>query len=122
MDNELLLLIKKHNDTLIEQAKPKPHETLEFSLNKQVQIFSFNPTTNLSQEGKWLLKVTLFECTNSVFNKTVKNNSFSISTPGYWPSEDAEELVNNLNKLLELRFENDTELHVREVKKRGVLE
>ena len=39
MNNELLLLIKKHTDTLIEQTKTKPQETLEFKMNKQMQNF-----------------------------------------------------------------------------------
>ena len=39
MNNELLLLIKKHTDTLIEQTKTKPQETLEFKMNEQKQIF-----------------------------------------------------------------------------------
>ena len=37
MNNELLLLIKKHTDTLIEQTKTKTQETLEFKMNKQLQ-------------------------------------------------------------------------------------
>ena len=39
MNNKLLFLIKKHTDTLIEQTKTKPQETLEFKMNKQMQIF-----------------------------------------------------------------------------------
>ena len=39
MNNELLLLIKKHTDTIIQQTKTKPQETLEFKMNKQRQIF-----------------------------------------------------------------------------------
>ena len=39
MNNELLLLIKKHNDTLIEQTKTKSQETLEYKMNKQMQTF-----------------------------------------------------------------------------------
>ena len=39
MDNELLLLIKNHTDTLIEETKSKPQETLEYKMNKQMQIF-----------------------------------------------------------------------------------
>ena len=57
MNNELLLLIEKHTDTLIEQTKTKPQETLEFKMNKQMQTFSFNPPINLLEEGKWLLAV-----------------------------------------------------------------
>ena len=39
MNNELLLLLKKHIDTIIEQTKTKPQETLEFKMNKQMQNF-----------------------------------------------------------------------------------
>ena len=116
MNNELLLLIKKHTDTLIEQTKTKPQETLEFKMNKQRQTFSFNPPINLIEEGKWLLAVSLFECANSVFNITDDNNSFSIIIPAHWETEFAENTINELNKLLELR---SLELHVNEVRKRG---
>ena len=60
MNNELLLLIKKHTDKLIEQTKTKPQETLEFKMIKQMQTFSFNPPINLFEEGKWLLGVSFF--------------------------------------------------------------
>ena len=65
MNNELLLLIKKHTDTLIEQTKTRPQENLEFKMNKHFQTFSFNLPINLVEEGKWLLGVTSFESTNS---------------------------------------------------------
>ena len=54
MNNELLLLIKKHTDTFIEQTKTKPQETLEFKMNMQTQTFSFNPPIKLIEEEKWL--------------------------------------------------------------------
>ena len=116
MNNELLLLIKKHTDTLIEQTRSKPQETLEFKMNKQKQTFSFNPPINLVEEGKWLLAVSSFECTNSVFNITNENNSFSIIIPGHYKNKSDEKTINDLNKLLELK---SLELHVEEVKKRG---
>ena len=47
MNIELLLLIKKHTDTLIQQTKTNPQETLEFKLNMQMQSFSFNPPISL---------------------------------------------------------------------------
>ena len=53
MNNGLLLLIKKHTDTSIEQTKTKPQETLEFKMNKQMQTISFNPLINLIEEGRW---------------------------------------------------------------------
>ena len=92
MNNELLLLIKKHTDTLIEQTKTKPQETLEFKMNKQMQTFSFNPAIDLV-EDKWLLGVSSFECTNSVSNITNENNSFSIIIPGHYETEFAEKLL-----------------------------
>ena len=112
----MLLLIKKHTDTLIEQTKTKPQETLEYKMNKQTQTFSFNPPINLVEEGKWLMAVSLFECTNSVFNITNENNSFSIIIPAHWESEFADEIIDELNRLLELKT---IDLHVNEVRKRG---
>ena len=116
MNNELLLLIKKHTDTLIEQTKTRPQETLEFKMNNQIQTFSFNPPINLVDEDKWLLAVSSFECTNSVFNITDDNNSFSIIIQAHWETESDEKTINELNKLLELK---SLELHVEEVRKRG---
>ena len=52
MNNELLLLIEKHTDTLIEQTKTKPQELLEFKMIKKLEIFSFNPPINLVEVGK----------------------------------------------------------------------
>ena len=114
MNNEFLLLIKKHTDTLIEQTKRKPQETLEFKTNKQTKTFLFNPPINLVEEGKWLLGVSSFECIKSVFNTTNENNSFSIIIPGHYETEYAEKTIDGLKKLLELK---SLELHVEEVKK-----
>ena len=116
MNNELLLLIKKHTDTLIQQTRTKPQETLEFKMNKQMQTFSFNPPINLVEEGKWLMAVSLFDCTNSVYNITNENNSFSIIIPGHYQTEFAEETIDKLYNILELK---SLELHVAEVRKRG---
>ena len=102
MNNELLLLIKKHTGTSIEQTKTKPQETLEFKMNKQRQTFSFNPPINLTEEDKWLIAVSSFECTNSVFNITDDNNSFSIIIPAHWESEFADKIIDEINRLLKL--------------------
>ena len=80
-----------------------------------MQTFSFNPPINLLEEGKWLLAVSSFGCTNSVYNITNENNSFSISIPGHYQTKSAKKTI-ELNKLLELR---SLELHVKEVRKRG---
>ena len=121
MNNELLLLIKKHTDTLIEQTRTKPQETLEFKMNKQKQTFSFNPPINLVEEGKWLLGVSSFECTNSVFNITNENKPFSIIVPGHYEAESAQKTIDELNKLFELRSQNGIELHVEQVRKKGLI-
>ena len=121
MNNELLLLIKKHTDMLIEQTRTKPQETLEFKMNKQKQTFSFNPPINLVEEGKWLLGVSSFECTKSVFNITNENNSFSIIVPGHYEAESTQKTIDELNKLLELRSQNGIELHVEQVRKKGLI-
>ena len=95
--------------------KTRPRETLEFKLNKQKQSFSFDPPINLLKEGKWLLRVSSFECTNSVFNITNENNSFSTIIPGHYQNKSDEKTIDDLNKLLELKC---LELHVEEAKKR----
>ena len=48
MNTELLLLIEKHTDTLIEQTITKPQETLEFKMNKQMQTFRLKSSNKLS--------------------------------------------------------------------------
>ena len=80
-----------------------------------MQTFSFNTAKNLVEEGRWLLGVSSFECTNSVFNKTSENISFSIITPGHYQTEFAEKTINDLINFLELK---SLELHVKEVRKR----
>ena len=112
----MLLIIKKRTSTLIEQTKTKPQEALEFKINKQMQTFSFNPPISLLEEGKWLLAVSSFKFTNSVYNITNKKNSFSIITSGHWGSKSDKETIDELNKLLELR---SLELHIKEYRKGG---
>ena len=51
MKTELLLLIRKHTDILIEQTKAQ--ETLKFRMNNQLKTFLFNSSIYLSEEGKW---------------------------------------------------------------------
>ena len=81
-----------------------------------MQTFSSNNPINLVEEGKWLLGVTLSHCSNSLFNITNENKSFSIIIPRHYQTEIAEKMNNDLFKLLELKF---LELHAKEVRKRG---
>ena len=84
-----------------------------------MKIFSLYPLINIAEEGKWLLTVTRFETTHSVFNRTDENNSFSNSTPGHWSSRRGAEVINKLRKLLEMRHSNDIELHKEDIRKKG---
>ena len=121
MNSEVLPLFKKHRDTLIQQTKTKPQETLEFKLNKQMQTFSLNPTINLYEEKTWLLAVTSFGGTNSVCNVNDANNSFSIGSPNYCriPNFLPDGNLDRLKERLQLRSQNDIKLHVQEVEKKG---
>ena len=101
-----------------EQTKTRPQQTLELEMNKQMETFSFSPPIDLVEEGKCSLAVSSFEATNSVFNKTYENNSFSITTPSHWNSESAEKAIDELINLLELRSENDIDLHVEQFRKK----
>ena len=56
------------------------------------------------------------ECTNSVITITDENNSFSIIIPGHFETEFAEKIIDEVNRLLDLR---SLDLHVNEVRKRG---
>ena len=112
----MLLLIKKHTDTLIQQTNTRLQETLEIKIKKRMQTFSFNPPINLIEEDKWLLGVSSFECTNSVFNITNEDNSFSIIIAGHYKTEFAEKAIIDINELYELK---SLELHLEAVRKRG---
>ena len=81
-----------------------------------MQTFSLNPPINLVEQDKRLLAMSSLECTNSVFNITNENNSFSILIPGHYQNKSDEKTIDNLNKLLEL---TSLELHVEGVRKRG---
>ena len=120
MNNELLLLIKKHTDTLIQETKTKPQEALEFKMIRS-KTFTFNPPINLVEEGEWLLGASSLECTNSVFNITNENNSFSITIPGHWQNKSAEKTFDELNKLFKFRSQNGFDLHVVQVRKKGII-
>ena len=48
------------------------------------------------KKGKWLLAVSSFECTNSVFNMTGENNSFSIIIQGHYQKKSDEKTIDEL--------------------------
>ena len=87
-------------------------------MNKQMETFSFSPSTNLVDEEKWFLALTSFETTNSVLDISDENKNLSITTSSHWNFANGEEPINQLNDLLELRSENDIELILKEAEKR----
>ena len=60
-----------------------------------------------------------FEATISVSNIYDENNSFSITIPGHWSLKRGAETINELQKLFQLISQNEFELHVEEIRKRG---
>ena len=86
-----------------------------------MQTFSFSPPIKIVEEGKWFLGVTSFESTNSVFHLANENNSISITIPGHWNSNSAEKTIDDLKNLLEFRSQNDFQLHIEPVRKRGII-
>ena len=90
-------------------------------MNERLQTFSCSSPIILVEEGKWLLAVTSFEVTNSVFIVTDENNGFSITIPGHWFSLGSEGSVKGLNRILQLRSLNEIDLHVKKSRKKEVL-
>ena len=91
--------LKKHTDSLNEQRRTKHQETLEFKIIKQTQNFPFSSPKNLHEEGKWLLRVFLFQCKNSAFNITTENSSFAITIPSHWQTKSDEETIDEFIRL-----------------------
>ena len=120
MITDLLLLRKKNTDTRFEQTERKPQETHEIKLNKQIQTFSFSPSSNFSDEGKGLLAVTGFEPKNCGSCQTDVNNTFSSATLVHWTSNGGKKTMNKLQILLKLRSQNDIEKDVKEVTKKEI--
>ena len=90
-------------------------------MKNQMETFSFSPIMNLVEEGKWLLAVTSFEATNSLFNMTDENNGFSFSIPNRWRILKylPHGIFDKLKDLLKPRSEKDIDLNVAELEKRG---
>ena len=113
------MLNEQTTKLLIEQSESRPPEMLEFRLNKQMGTFSFNPSIKVAEQGKWLSAVTSSEPTNSVFNLTGEDNTFSITIPGYWFLSGSVGTVKGLKILLQHRSQNDIALHVKKIRERG---
>ena len=86
-----------------------------------METFSINCPINLfeDEEWVWLLAVKSYEATNSVFNQTDANNSFSISTPGQCHSSGGTEKMNKPENYSEMRHKNDIGIDVEVFRKSG---
>ena len=73
---DLLLSITKNCETLIEQTRTKPQETLEFKMVKSRETFHFKPP--IQTEGDWMIGLVDLEVYNSIFNTTEENNKFQL--------------------------------------------
>ena len=64
--------------------------------------------------------MTSFEARKSVFKKANENNSFLVVVveQGQYNSKSVEKTIDDIQKILALKSQNDIELHVKEVKKK----
>ena len=85
-----------------------------------MKAIAFNAPLNLAEEEKWFIAVTICEATNCVFEKNDENSCFSINTPSHWIPDDGEETIGRLNNFLELRSQDDIELHFKQSAKKGL--
>ena len=73
---DLLLLITKNCETLIEQTHRKAEETSEFKMVKSREKFHFKPPIQVKVD--WMLCLIDLEVYISVFNITKANNKFEL--------------------------------------------
>ena len=73
---DLLLSNTKNCETLIQQTRRKPEETLEFKMTKPRKTFHFNPPILI--KDNWMLGLTDLEEYNSIYNITEENNKFEL--------------------------------------------
>ena len=74
---DLLLLITKICQRLIEQAHKKP-ETLEFKMTKPRETFHSKPPIQIKCE--WMIGLPNLVVCNSIFNINTTNNKFELYT------------------------------------------
>ena len=73
---ELILSITKNYETLIQQNRIHPQETLEFKMSKPRETFRFNPPIQIN--GDWMIGLVSIVVYNSISNITEENNNFQL--------------------------------------------
>ena len=104
---DLLLLITKNCEKLVEQTYRKPEETLKFKKLKPGGTFHFNPP--IKTKGDWMLALIDLEVYNSIFNINTTTNKFELYTHIYDEFSFAE-LKDELEEVLELSDITDDHL------------
>ena len=75
---DILLSNTKNCETLNKQTHRKAGETLEFTIIKPRESFSFKKP--ISIEGSWMIGLTSLEVYNSIFNITEEKNKLKLYT------------------------------------------
>ena len=77
----LFFSITKNCETLIDQTKTHPQESLEFKMVKPRETFHFK--TPIHIKGDWMLGLIDLEVYNSIFNITKEKNKFELYTDNF---------------------------------------
>ena len=107
----LLLSITKNCETLIDQIKTHPQETLEFKIIKPRETFHFK--TPIHVKGDWMLGLIDLEIYNSIFNITKENNKFELYTDtfdefSFGEIKDEVEEILNFSNITDDHLEDET--------------
>ena len=108
---DLLLLITKNCETLVQQTHRKPEETLEFKMLKQRETFHFNPP--IQTKGEWMLGLIDPGVYNSIFNITKENNKFELYSDtfdefSFEELKDELEEIHNITNITDSHLEDET--------------
>ena len=93
-----LLSITKNCETLIEQTKTKPQETLESKITKPRKTFSLEPSFILGLDSNWMVGLTSLDVYNSICNINTTNNKFEL----YADELSIEQLKDELDETLSI--------------------
>ena len=71
----LLILVTKNCETLIEQTQKKQKKHWNLNLTNQENRFFFKPP--IQNKGNWMLRLTILESYNSISSKSKKMENFN---------------------------------------------
>ena len=95
----------KNCETLNEQTDRKAKETLEFKMNKSIEIFHLSPPIQV--KGDWMIGLVDLEIYSSIFNITEENNKLQLYK---FPDEKADGVTYD-----KVRDEIEKELGIEEI-------